>query len=1541
MTKRQKQNRKQIKQRLRRERARLATKGTATHPASAVRQGPSRTDWAGPNGRIGVYIVEESKKTLDAYQMQPNLVIEHANHEEDTARGGYARRQLFELVQNGADALAGSSRGRIFIKLSESHFYCADDGQPIDTEGVRALMFSHLSPKRGTVEIGRFGLGFKSVLGVTDAPEFFSHSGSFRFDRAKSRELVQPLSPDSERYPVLRLPEAVDPWPEMETDPILRELMSWAVNIVRLPLKPATHAILDKQMREFPPEFLLFVEHVSELVLQTDGQKEAPSATGSEWLESMHSDTHSDEQQATRRISLRHKDGRYTLDDGKNISEWMLIKGTQQLSSDAKSDRRSLDDSDEVPISWAVPIDRLNEPGRFWAFFPTMTTSLLAGILNAPWKTNEDRQNLLPGVYNDELIDAAASMVARALPQLSVKDDPASHLDALPRREEAGDSEHSNRLRERLYSILQDREIVPDQNGRLRRCRNILYPPKELIQAGQGAHASFKRWAGYSGRPTGWLHHSTLNRNRQARLERLLPLPPKSSSIAQWLTALLNNVNSEESAVQASMAAIQTAVSIPKNIRARNNLGKIVLTADVNIVEPDPSIVYLNGAIESGAGNMVHPFLQADHDTLVSLKELGLVPSSSETAFRELSSTIMAQPHKSVTNNNWHNFWSLAREINQSVAGDIVRSQHNWRASLRVRTIAGNWRSLFKTLLPGRIVPLDGSRDADVAIDIEFHLDDLPLLKLLGVADIPRGALELSPNWGGRIVPPNMALGLREYYGTVHRPTYQGYCRTKFAQRAKRELSTEPRAEKLIFTNHTTSGPLDVLQELSDEARVLYTWELLKSPDTYKQWTMLHSTQPQYGSMDFESPAVMALRQLGRIKTDSGVHDLSDGIGDPPKSGAVRSKLLSHPLAQLICDAFDVSPVIANSDLEPIGDDDPIPLVDVWPGLQPHLATNQLALQLIRCDDLFKFGNNFDEGRIDSITMDAAVYVRRQDDERQELQSVAQALSLELSSSQIQGILIHLTPAQVQAARNEIRACSTDEERLLTAVGAAGMRARLPQDLIAILEDGQGPLSGIQLAEAAIATYHTGALREYRHALGHLNSPKKWAGTHRAVEFVRSLGFGEEWAGERKTQRDPFIEVDGPYSLPNLHSYQRRVVDNARKLLRFDGSSLDRRGMVSMPTGSGKTRVAVQSIVEAIREEEFRGGVLWVADRDELCEQAVEAWRQVWSSEGSNATQLRISRMWAGQPRPLPSGEMHVVVATIQTLSAKISKEPEEYAFLNDFKLLVFDEAHRSVAPTFTSVMEELGLTRWRRAQEPFLIGLTATPYRGHDESETRRLVNRYGSNRLDTSAFANDDPEEVIRELQTMRILARADHVTIEGGHFSLSYEELQKSKNVPWLPQSVEARIASDVHRTRRIVEAYMNQIDPNWPTLIFATSVEHSQTVAALLTSMGIKARAVSGATDTSTRRRVVEEFRAGEVKALVNYGVFREGFDAPRTRAIIVARPVYSPNLYFQMIGRGLRGVKNGGNDRCLILNVEDNIENFKRRLAFSELDWLWD
>ncbi len=127
----------------------------------------------------------------------------------------------------------------------------------------------------------------------------------------------------------------------------------------------------------------------------------------------------------------------------------------------------------------------------------------------------------------------------------------------------------------------------------------------------------------------------------------------------------------------------------------------------------------------------------------------------------------------------------------------------------------------------------------------------------------------------------------------------------------------------------------------------------------------------------------------------------------------------------------------------------------------------------------------------------------------------------------------------------------------------------------------------------------------------------------------------------------------------------------------------------------------------------------------------------------------------------------------------------------------------------------------------------------------------------------------------------------------------------------------------------------------TYLCCICIDHAKALAAELNRRNVRARAISSDTEMSYRRKTVDAFRRGELKVLVNYGVFREGFDAPRTRAIIVARPVFSPNAYFQMIGRGLRGPKNGGNDECLIINVEDNIRNYQRKLAFTELHELWD
>ena len=580
-----------------------------------------KPDWAGPDGRIAAFIVQEAKRTLNAYREQPRLITEQANDEFGTAHGGYAHRQLFELVQNSADALLDSPEGKsILIRLTDGFLYCADDGDPIDERGVEGLMFSHMSSKRNTAAIGRFGLGFKSVLGVTDAPEFYSRSGAFCFDKTRAAKRIAKVA-RAERYPVLRLPEPIDPHEERNQDEELAELMSWATNIVRLPLKTGTRPDLTKQIRDFPPEFLLFVDHVRYLTLE-DGE-------------------------FSRDFILQDQQGELHLDTGEGITRWRRFQTIHCLSPEAQDDWPLHGDSDHVPIRWAAPLDRLDRPGHFWAFFPTSTACLVAGILNAPWKTNEDRQNLLAGPYNDELIKAAARMIADELPQLSTQVDPARHLDALPRRQQPGDSQQSVLLRSRLFSHLREREIVPDQQGVLRACNDLSYPPTELTAGGKIDLALFEQWEAYTERPSNWLHHAALTRNRLAAIDRLFDSPGSErsyqtirwsspgtprASVAEWLEALAKAGDPDDT-VHASTAAVRVAALIPPEVRTKHDLGEIVLTADSILRKPDPERIFLpdelqDGGSTSNLASWVHPGLASDHDTLRALKELGLKPPS-------------------------------------------------------------------------------------------------------------------------------------------------------------------------------------------------------------------------------------------------------------------------------------------------------------------------------------------------------------------------------------------------------------------------------------------------------------------------------------------------------------------------------------------------------------------------------------------------------------------------------------------------------------------------------------------------------------------------------------------------------------------------------------------------------------------------------------------------------------------------------------------------------------------------------------------------
>src|SRR3954463_9024537 len=135
-------------------------------------------------------VLEQSARVLQTYAVDPGLIPEHANGERRITQGGYGDRQLFELVQNAADEIANQPAGSAIFVLTTPHFYCANEGSPVTPVGAETILRMSMSRKRGG-QIGRFGVGVKSVLVVTDTPQFFSRTGDFGFDRVWALEKIR------------------------------------------------------------------------------------------------------------------------------------------------------------------------------------------------------------------------------------------------------------------------------------------------------------------------------------------------------------------------------------------------------------------------------------------------------------------------------------------------------------------------------------------------------------------------------------------------------------------------------------------------------------------------------------------------------------------------------------------------------------------------------------------------------------------------------------------------------------------------------------------------------------------------------------------------------------------------------------------------------------------------------------------------------------------------------------------------------------------------------------------------------------------------------------------------------------------------------------------------------------------------------------------------------------------------------------------------------------------------------------------------------
>lgn len=131
-------------------------------------------------------------------------------------------------------------------------------------------------------------------------------------------------------------------------------------------------------------------------------------------------------------------------------------------------------------------------------------------------------------------------------------------------------------------------------------------------------------------------------------------------------------------------------------------------------------------------------------------------------------------------------------------------------------------------------------------------------------------------------------------------------------------------------------------------------------------------------------------------------------------------------------------------------------------------------------------------------------------------------------------------------------------------------------------------------------------------------------------------------------------------------------------------------------------------------------------------------------------------------------------------------------------------------------------------------------------------------------------------------------------------------------------------------------------NVPTIVFACSVQHAQILSSMLTLQGTKNVCVFGSMSSTERNEAIRRFknREDDCNIIINYEVLTTGFDSTNIKCVFITRPTQSIVLYSQMLGRGLRGPQMGGNEKCLLIDIKDNLQKFNENMAFSHFNNYW-
>ena len=252
---------------------------------------------------------------------------------------------------------------------------------------------------------------------------------------------------------------------------------------------------------------------------------------------------------------------------------------------------------------------------------------------------------------------------------------------------------------------------------------------------------------------------------------------------------------------------------------------------------------------------------------------------------------------------------------------------------------------------------------------------------------------------------------------------------------------------------------------------------------------------------------------------------------------------------------------------------------------------------------------------------------------------------------------------------------------------------------------------------------------------------------------------------------------------------------------------------------------------------------------------------------------------------------------------------------LRRFRYLLIDECHvaNSKGGQYEEVISDMGVR---------VLGLTATPYRLSQETDEKgmsRSILKFLT-RTRPRIFHHVVDYVQNKELFDAGYLCPIIYHSIK----TINRAALQvNSTGADFTDRSVQEAYQSSgfYKKLIQVVNRLFHPEVGRKNALVFTRFVYEAHMVARAVPGAVV----VSADTPATDRDRIIERFRAGLIKCIVNCGVLTTGFDHPELEAVVLARPTRSLALFYQMGGRCFRTHPNKKN--AMFIDLCGNIEQF--------------